>query len=214
MFQGILCESQERWFSLIERALMSVYDKTGLEEMLNALKNLGVEIIASSGTAAKIRALGYGKVREVSEYTGHPESPGGLLKTLHPKIHGGLLLDWDNREHRDYMERNGILPFDLVVINLYPFEETVNRRASILEAAENIDIGGPAMMRAAAKGALLFNRLVVIVDPYQYDSVIKTLRDEGWPLPPDMRRRLAEEAFRRTSQYDEAIYRYLERLRE
>ena len=199
---------------MIERALMSVYDKTGLEEMLIALKYFGVEIIASSGTAAKIRALGYGKVREVSEYTGHPESPGGLLKTLHPKIHGGLLLDWDNREHRDYMERNGILPFDLVVINLYPFEETVNRRASILEAAENIDIGGPAMMRAAAKGALLFNRLVVIVDPSQYDSVIKTLRDEGWPLPPDMRRRLAEEAFRRTSQYDEAIYRYLERLRE
>ena len=199
---------------MIERALMSVYNKTGLEEMLNALKNLGVEIIASSGTAAKIRALGYGKVREVSEYTGHPESPGGLLKTLHPRIHGGLLLDWDNREHRDYMERNGILPFDLVVINLYPFEETVNRRASILEAAENIDIGGPAMMRAAAKGALLFNRLVVIVDPSQYDSVIKTLRDEGWPLPPDMRRRLAEDAFRRTSQYDETIYRYLERLRE
>ena len=199
---------------MIERALMSVYNKTGLEEMLNALKNLGVEIIASSGTAAKIRALGYGKVREVSEYTGHPESPGGLLKTLHPKIHGGLLLDWDNREHREYMEGNGILPFDLVVINLYPFEETVNRRASILEAAKNIDIGGPAMMRAAAKGALLFNRLVVIVDPYQYDSVIKTLRDDDWPLPPDMRRRLAEEAFRRTSQYDEAIYRYLERLRE
>ena len=199
---------------MIERALMSVYDKTGLEEMLNALKNLGVEIIASSGTAAKIRALGYGKVREVAEYTGHPESPGGLLKTLHPRIHGGLLLDWDNREHREYMEGNGILPFDLVVINLYPFEETVNRRASILEAAENIDIGGPAMVRAAAKGALLFNRLVVIVDPSQYDSVIKTLRDEGWPLPPDMRRRLAEEAFRRTSQYDEAIYRYLERLRE
>src|SRR3972149_3418753 len=102
MFQGILCESQERWFSLIERALMSVYNKTGLEEMLNALKNLGVEIIASSGTAAKIRALGYGKVREVSEYTGHPESPGGLLKTLHPKIHGGLLLNRNNAKHKAY----------------------------------------------------------------------------------------------------------------
>jgi len=199
---------------VMERALMSVYDKTGLEMIVSTLESFGVEIIASSGTAAKIKALGYGKVREVSEYTGHPESPGGLLKTLHPKIHGGLLLDWNDTEHRSYMERHGITPFDLVVINLYPFEETVNRRASILEAAENIDIGGPAMMRAAAKGALLFNRLVVIVDPSQYDSVIKTLRDEGWPLPKGMRRRLAEEAFRRTSQYDEAIYRYLEKLRE
>ena len=195
---------------MMERVLMSVYDKTGLEEMISVLKDIGVEIIASSGTAAKIKEIGYGKVREVSEYTGHAESPDGLLKTLHPKIHGGLLLDWDDLAHRAYMERHGILPFDLVIINLYPFERTIAREASFQEAAENIDIGGPAIIRAAAKGAILYDKLAVIVDPSQYGLVIGALRDVGWPLPRDLRRRLAREAFSRTSRYDEAICRYLE----
>jgi phosphoribosylaminoimidazolecarboxamide formyltransferase/IMP cyclohydrolase len=198
---------------MIERVLISVSDKTGLEELVEALGQLGVEIVASSGTASKVKALGYGKVREVSEYTGHPESPGGLLKTLHPKIHGGLLLNRDNPDHRDYMDKQGILPFDLVVVNLYPFEETVKGGATLLEAAEEIDIGGPAMIRAAAKGALLYNKIAVVVDPSQYVDLISSLQENRGDIPSKLKRRLAEEAFRRTAEYDAAICRYLEKVR-
>jgi len=181
---------------------------------VDGLSPLGVEIVASSGTAARIRELGYGNVKEVSEYTGHPESPGGLLKTLHPKIHGGLLLNWDDDEHRKYMERHNIRPFDLVVINLYPFEAAAERGAGLREAAENIDIGGPTMMRAAAKAALLYGRVTVVVDPAQYGEVVEALRENEGAIPSALRRRLAEEAFKRTAEYDAAIRRYLDRLEE
>jgi len=196
---------------MIERALISVSDKTGLERLVEALGKYGVEIVSSSGTAARIRGLGYGNVVEVSEYTGHPESPGGLLKTLHPKIHGGLLLDPSDPEHRAYMERHGIKSFDLVVVNLYPFEAAAGRGAGLREAAENIDIGGPAMIRAAAKAALLYDRVAVVVDPAQYGEVVEALRENDGAVPSALRRRLAEEAFRRTAEYDAAICRYLER---
>jgi len=194
----------------VERALVSVSDKAGLESLVDALSKLGAEIVASSGTAARIREMGYGNVKEVSEYTGHPESPGGLLKTLHPKIHGGLLLDRENPEHRAYMKRHGIRPFDLVVVNLYPFEAAAGRGAGLREAAENIDIGGPTMIRAAAKAALLHDRVAVVVDPSQYGEVVEALRESGGTLDPGLRRRLAEEAFKRTAEYDAAICGYLE----
>jgi len=199
---------------MIERALISVSDKTGLDRLMEGLSRLCVETVASSGTAARIRELGYGNVKEVSEYTGHPESPGGLLKTLHPKIHGGLLLDRDDPEHREYMERQGIRPFDLVVVNLYPFEAAAERGAGLREAAENIDIGGPALMRAAAKAALLYGRVAVVVDPAQYGEVVEALRENDGAIPSALRRMLAEEAFKRTAEYDAVIRSYLDRLEE
>ena len=196
---------------MIERALISVSDKTGLDGLVEELSRLDVEIVASSGTAARIRELGYGNVKVVSDYTSYPESPGGLLKTLHPKIHGGLLLDRDDPEHREYMERHGIQPFDLVVVNLYPFEDAVERGVGLREAAENIDIGGPTMIRAAAKAALLYDKVTVVVDPAQYGQVVEALRENDGAIPSELRRRLAEEAFKRTAEYDAAICGYMER---
>ena len=196
---------------MIERALISVSDKTSLDGLVEELSRLDVEIVASSGTAARIKELGYGNVKEVSDYTGYPESPGGLLKTLHPKIHGGLLLDRDDPEHREYMERHGIQPFDLVVVNLYPFEDAVERGVGLRKAAENIDIGGPTMMRAAAKAALLYDNVTVVVDPAQYEHVVKALRENEGAIPSELRRRLVEEAFKSTTEYDAAICGYLGR---
>jgi phosphoribosylaminoimidazolecarboxamide formyltransferase/IMP cyclohydrolase len=194
---------------MIKRALISVYDKSGLGELVEALSEFGVEIVSSGGTARRIRGMGY-DVTEVAEYTGHPESPGGLLKTLHPRIHGGILLDPGNPEHRDYMEQHGIKAFDLVCVNLYPFEQVAARGAGLKEAAENIDIGGPTMTRSAAKATLLHDTMAVVTDPSQYREVVETLRANGGELTPGLRRRLAEKAFERTVEYDAAIVEYLE----
>jgi len=195
---------------MIKRALISVYDKSGLEEIISALGEFGVEIVSSGGTARRIRELGYPRLKEVAEYTGHPESPGGLLKTLHPKIHGGILLNPEDPEHRAYMERHGIEGFDLVCVNLYPFEEVAAKGADLVEAAENIDIGGPTMTRSAAKAALLYDSVAVVTDPSQYAEVVETLRANNGELTPELRRSLAEKAFKRTSGYDRAIVDYLE----
>lgn len=199
---------------MIERALISVYNKSGLEEMVEALGELGVEILSSGGTARRIRELGYGNLIEVADYTGYPESPGGLIKTLHPKVHGGFLLNREDPEHDAYMNSQGIETIEMLVSNLYPFEEVVSRGACLEEAAENIDIGGPAMTRSAAKAALLYGNVAVITDPSQYDTVIKALREnKGW-LPSEMIRELAEKAFKRTASYDSAIVAYLKGLEE
>jgi phosphoribosylaminoimidazolecarboxamide formyltransferase/IMP cyclohydrolase len=171
---------------MIKRALISVYDKSGLGELMEALSEFGVEIVSSGGTARRIRGMGY-DVTEVAEYTGHPESPGGLLKTLHPRIHGGILLDPGNPEHR-----------------------VAARGAGLKEAAENIDIGGPTMTRSAAKATLLHDTMAVVTDPSQYREVVETLRANGGELTPGLRRRLAEKAFERTVEYDAAIVEYLE----
>jgi phosphoribosylaminoimidazolecarboxamide formyltransferase/IMP cyclohydrolase len=192
------------------RALISVYDKSGLEGLVEALGELGFEIVSSGGTAKRVRELGYKQLTEVSDYTGFPESPGGLLKTLHPRVHGGLLLSRGVPEHRAYMDRHGIQPFDLVVVNLYPFEATVAKGADLETAAENIDIGGPTMIRSAAKAALLYGRVAVVTDPSQYPEIIRALRSHGGELPKGLVRSLAEKAFRRTSAYDSAIAAYLE----
>ena len=195
---------------MIERALISVYDKSGLEELAAALAGYGVEIISSGGTARRIREIGYDRLVEVSDYTGHPESPGGLVKTLHPKVHGGLLLDSDRHDHRRWMEENGVKPIDLVVCNLYPFEEVVAGGADLIKAGDNIDIGGPAMTRSAAKAALLYDRVCIVTDPAQYPEVVETLRNNGGELTTELRRRYAHLAFKRTAGYDSAIVSYLE----
>lgn len=195
---------------MIKRALISVYDKNGLEELVEALAEYGVEIVSSGGTARRIRELGYGKLVEVSDYTGHPESPGGLVKTLHPKVHGGLLLNRENPSHVKWMDENNVKPIDIVVSNLYPFEKVVEGGADLETAAENIDIGGPSMTRSAAKAALLYDRVAIITDPAQYPEVIKTLRENDGELTTELRRSLAEKAFKRTEGYDSAIVAYLE----
>jgi len=195
---------------LIKRALVSVYDKSGLEELAEALGTYDVEIISSGGTARRIKELGYRRLVEVSDYTGHPESPGGLVKTLHPKVHGGLLMDRDDPEHRRWMEENGVKPIDLVVVNLYPFEDVVAGGADLETAGHNIDIGGPAMVRSAAKASILYDKACIVTSPSQYPEVIKTLKAHRGALTTDLRRRYALEAFKRTAAYDKAIVGYLE----
>ncbi len=195
---------------MIKRAIISVYDKGGLEELVEALGGFDVEIISSGGTARKIRELGYRNLVEVSDYTGHPESPGGLVKTLHPRVHGGLLLDRDDPVHRAWMDENSVGAIDMVVSNLYPFERVVAGGAGLREAADNIDIGGPTLTRSAAKAALLYDRVAIVTDPGQYPEVIEALRGNGGELTTELRRRYALKAFRRTREYDSAIVSYLE----
>ena len=199
---------------MITRALISVPDKTGLEELVKALGKFGVEIVSSGGTAKKIKELGHRKLTEVSDYTGHPESPGGLLKTLHPRVHGGLLLSPTIPEHRKYMEKHGIKPFELVVVNLYPFEAAVAKGADLLTAAENIDIGGPTMIRSAAKAALLYGIVAVVTDPSQYKDIISALKSNKGDIPAETKRELAEKAYAHTSGYDATITAYLEKERK
>lgn len=197
---------------MIKRALISVYDKTGLEELVAALGEYKVEIISSGGTARRIREIGYEKLVEVSEYTGHPESPGGLVKTLHPKVHGGLLLDAKDPEHKRWMEENMVESIDLLVSSLYPFEKVVAGGADLTKASDNIDIGGPTMTRSAAKASLLYDGACIVTDISQYPEVIKTLNENNGNLTSELRKRYALEAFKRTAGYDKAIVRYLEEV--
>ena len=148
----------------IERALISVSDKKGIVEFCRGLAALGIELVSTGGTAALLRQNQIA-VRDVSELTGFPEMMDGRVKTLHPKIHGGILALRDNTAHLDKMREHGILPIDLVVVNLYPFEDTVARSAPFEEIVENIDIGGPSMVRAAAKN---HRHVGVVVDPEDY----------------------------------------------
>lgn len=195
---------------MIKRALISVYDKRGLEELVPALAKYGVKIISSGGTARRIKEIGYSDLVEVSEYTGHPESPGGLVKTLHPKIHGGLLLDRAEEEHAKWMKENDIEPIDLVVVNLYPFEKVVEGGANLETAGHNIDIGGPTMTRSAAKASLLYDKTCIVSDPKQYPELMKTLEENKGELTTQLRRKYALQAFERTAGYDAAIVGYLE----
>jgi phosphoribosylaminoimidazolecarboxamide formyltransferase/IMP cyclohydrolase len=195
---------------MIKKALISVYDKSGLDSLIEVLAEFEVEIVSSGGTAQKIKTLDYPHLTEVADYTSHPESPGGLLKTLHPKIHGGILLNPKIPEHQIYMKEHSIEPFDLVCVNLYPFERVVAEGAAFEKVAENIDIGGPTMTRSAAKAALLYDTIAVITDKSQYSEVAKTLRKYNGELTTELKRRLAKKAFKRTANYDRAIVEYLE----
>jgi phosphoribosylaminoimidazolecarboxamide formyltransferase/IMP cyclohydrolase len=191
----------------VRRALVSVHDKTGVVELARGLAALGIEILSTGGTARLLRETGVA-VRDVADVTGFPEMLDGRVKTLHPGIHGGILARRDRPEHMAALERHGIGPIDLVVIALYPFQETVARAGVTLEEAiEQIDIGGPAMIRAAAKNSASVG---VVTDPAQYEPLLADLRASGGALSEETRRRLAREAFRRTAQYDAAIAAYLE----
>jgi phosphoribosylaminoimidazolecarboxamide formyltransferase/IMP cyclohydrolase len=186
---------------------VSVHDKTGLVELARALHELGVEILSTGGTARLLRDSGV-PVREVADVTGFPEMLDGRVKTLHPKIHGGILARRDSPEHAAALEQHGIPPIDLVVVALYPFEATVARPGvARAEAIEQIDIGGPAMIRAAAKNHA---SVAVVTDASQYAWVLSELRASGGALSDETRYRLAQEAFRRTAQYDAAIVAYLQ----
>jgi phosphoribosylaminoimidazolecarboxamide formyltransferase/IMP cyclohydrolase len=185
------------------RAILSVYDKSGLVDFAGGLSELGWSLIASGGTARSLRQAGL-TVSEVADYTGSPEILGGRVKTLHPAIHGGLLAR-PVAEDREQLRQLGWDLIDLVVVNLYPFEETIARpEATLEEAIENIDIGGVAMMRAAAKN---FARVSLVCDPADYPSVLAELRAGG--VSPERRRALAVKGFRQTMRYDAAIYAYL-----
>ena len=185
----------------IRRALISVSDKQGLTELANALVEYGVEILSTGGTAKALKEAG-AQVKDVAEHTGFPEMMDGRLKTLHPTVHGGLLAIRDNPEHAAAAQAHGIAPIDLLVVNLYPFEETAGRGAAFAECIENIDIGGPAMIRAAAKNHA---SVTVVVDPQDYDSVLESMRKNGGATTLDLRRVLAAKAYARTASYDAAI---------
>ena len=190
----------------IKRALISVSDKTGVIEFAGELARRGVEIISTGGTARALREAGIA-VREVSDVTGFPEMMDGRVKTLHPKVHGALLGLRDDDEHQAAMRQHGIEPIDLLVVNLYPFEETVNDPSvSLIEAIEQIDIGGPAMIRSAAKN---FRDVAVVVDANLYEIVLSELTETDGALSGTMRQMLATLAFMRTSAYDAAITNFL-----
>jgi phosphoribosylaminoimidazolecarboxamide formyltransferase/IMP cyclohydrolase len=185
----------------ISRALLSVSDKSGLVAFARALAGHGIELVSTGGTAKALADAGL-KVRDVSDLTGFPEMMDGRLKTLHPKVHGGLLAVRDNREHAAAMEKHGIGLIDLLVVNLYPFEATVRGGADFAHCIENIDIGGPAMLRAAAKNHA---DVAVIVDPRDYGTMLDELKAHGGATTLALRRQLAAKAYARTAAYDAAI---------
>ncbi len=189
----------------LKRALLSVSDKTGLVELGKALSERGVELLSTGGSAKTLRDAGLA-VRDVAEVTGFPEMMDGRVKTLHPMVHGGLLALRDNDEHLAAMEAHGIGPIDLLVVNLYPFEETVAKGADFDTCIENIDIGGPAMIRAAAKNHAFVS---VVVDVEDYDKLIGDLDQHNGKTCPKFRRKLAQTAYARTAAYDAAVSNWM-----
>ncbi|HEX4966126.1 MAG TPA: bifunctional phosphoribosylaminoimidazolecarboxamide formyltransferase/IMP cyclohydrolase [Thermoanaerobaculia bacterium] len=187
------------------RALISVYDKEGLPELARGLTRLGIEVVSTGGTLKLLEEKGI-PVTAVSEVTGFPEILDGRVKTLHPKVHGGILANREVPEHLEALAAHGIDRIDVVVVNLYPFRETVARGASFAETIEMIDVGGPTMVRAAAKNA---GSVVVVVDPADYPRVLAALEEGEGVAPEGLRRELALKAFRHTASYDAAISEWL-----
>ncbi|MFC3227238.1 bifunctional phosphoribosylaminoimidazolecarboxamide formyltransferase/IMP cyclohydrolase [Marinibaculum pumilum] len=194
----------------VRRALISVSDKTGLEAFGRFLADRGVEILSTGGTFAALRKAGIA-VREVSEATGFPEIMDGRVKTLHPTVHGGILGRRDLPAHREAMETHAIAPIDLVVVNLYPFEATVARGADFAETIENIDIGGPAMIRSAAKNHA---DVAVVVDVEDYEPVMAAMTANDGAVPDTLRQALAAKAYARTAAYDAAISTWFAKVLE
>ncbi|WP_196602372.1 IMP cyclohydrolase [Pectinatus frisingensis] len=189
----------------IRRALLSVSDKSGIVELARKLHAAGIEIVSTGGTMRAIKEVGI-PVLYVSDVTGFPEIMDGRVKTLNPYIHGGILAVRDNPNHLQAMHDHKITAIDLVVVNLYPFRQTIAKpNVTLAEAIENIDIGGPAMIRAAAKN---FKYVTVIVNPSNYGKVADMILKNG-EVSADFRMQLAQEAFRHTAQYDECIQKYL-----
>ncbi|NIA07387.1 MAG: IMP cyclohydrolase [Actinobacteria bacterium] len=190
----------------VRRALVSVSDKAGVVEFVKALASMGVTIISTGGTARALSEAGI-KVVPVEEVTGFPEMMNGRVKTLHPKVHGGILAVKDNADHVQAMKTHGIESIDMVCVNLYPFEKTVAQPdCTLAEAVENIDIGGPSMIRSAAKNHAF---VAVVTDPEQYQDVIEELKANDGGLTKATRAKLALAAFTRTAEYDRAISEYL-----
>ncbi|MGE3242410.1 MAG: bifunctional phosphoribosylaminoimidazolecarboxamide formyltransferase/IMP cyclohydrolase [Pirellulales bacterium] len=194
----------------IERAILSVSDKTGLSDFARELAAAGVELYASGGTLKHLEQAGIA-VREIASYTGFPEMMDGRLKTLHPKIHGGILCRRDRPDDMDSIAQQGILPFELVVVNLYPFEETIARPGvTVEEAIEQIDIGGPTLVRGAAKNHAF---VTIACEPGQYPKILAEFRSGG-ATSPELRRELAGAAYAHTGKYDTAIGEYFARLKQ
>lgn len=194
---------------MIKRALISVSDKKGVVDFAKELSGMGIEILSTGGTAKALRDAGV-PVIEVSEYTGFPEMLDGRLKTLHPKIHGGLLSRRSNPKDMEDIQRHGIKTIDMVVVNLYPFEATTSKpNVTFDEAIENIDIGGPTMLRASAKN---FQDVAVVVDPDDYVKVIGEIRAAKGELSKETKLNLARKVFAHTARYDTLIADYLVRV--
>ncbi len=192
----------------VERALISLTDKSGIEGFAKALTELGVEILSTGGTAKKMRDAGI-EVTDVSDFTGFPEMLDGRVKTLHPLIHGGILNQRENPAHRKQCEEYGIRDIDIVAVNLYAFEKTVaDPNCSLADAIENIDIGGPTLLRASAKN---FRDVTVIVDPADYEQVLAEIKKDG-NTTLKTRFRLAVKVFQLTAAYDTTIADWLARV--
>lgn len=190
----------------INRALISVSDKQGIVEFARGLADLKVEILSTGGTAKLLKENGV-PVKLVSEYTKFPEMLNGRVKTLHPKVHGGILAIRDSERHMTQLKEHGITPIDMVIVNLYPFEATIKKKdVSIDEAIENIDIGGPTMIRSAAKN---HNGVAVVVNPERYDDILQELKTNGGGISSDFSSKLALEAFEHTAKYDSVISDFL-----
>ncbi|HIH22611.1 TPA: bifunctional phosphoribosylaminoimidazolecarboxamide formyltransferase/IMP cyclohydrolase [Candidatus Micrarchaeota archaeon] len=190
----------------IQRALVSVFDKTGIVEFAKELSAMGIEIVSSGGTSRELAKSGI-KVTDVASVTGFPEMMDGRVKTLHPKIHGAILADRSKKSHLDEAKKAGVELIDLVVVNLYPFEQvTANEKVELGEAIENIDIGGPTLVRSAAKN---YSSVGVVVNPKRYESVIAELKKEKCSLSEQTRKSLALEAFEHVAHYDVVIEQYL-----
>lgn len=189
----------------IRRAVVSVSDKTGLSEIVSFLKNFDIEILSTGGTKKYLDEFDLNPL-EISSYTGFPEIMDGRVKTLHPKIHGGILNIRDDNKHQMSMESLGIKHIDMVIVNLYPFKEVISKGCTFEEAIENIDIGGPSMIRAAAKN---YKYVTVVVDPEDYLKVIENMKQNNGETTEELRFYLAKKVYSLTSDYDSAIHSYL-----
>src|SRR5579863_4618736 len=195
--------------SRIQRAILSVTDKTGLADFARKLAALGIELISTGGTAKLLRDSGI-TVKDISELTGFPEMLDGRVKTLHPKVHGGILHRRENPAHTAAVAEHGIQPIDMVVVNLYAFEKTAAKPGAVFdELIENIDIGGPSMIRSAAKN---FHDVAVVTSPSDYQSIADELARSGGSLSKATKWRLAQKAFATTAAYDSAIASTLEQI--
>ncbi|MCX5807459.1 MAG: IMP cyclohydrolase [Proteobacteria bacterium] len=189
----------------IRRAVVSVSNKSGLSELTPFLKSYDIEILSTGGTKKYLDGIGVNPI-EISAYTGFPEIMDGRVKTLHPKVHGGILNIRDNVDHQRSMDSLGIKNIDMIIVNLYPFKEVISKGCTFDEAIENIDIGGPSMIRAAAKN---YKYVTVVVDPEDYTKVMDNMKQNNGETTEDIRFYLAKKVFFFTSDYDSAIYTYL-----
>jgi len=194
----------------IKRAVISVSSKNNLSDLALFLKSYNIELLSTGGTKKYLESIGTNPI-EVSSYTGFPEIMDGRVKTLHPKIHGGILNVRDNAEHQKAMENLSIKHIDMIVVNLYPFKEVISKGCTLEVAIENIDIGGPSMIRSAAKN---FKYVTVVVDPDDYPKVMEEMKKYDGETSEDFRLYLAKKVFSITSEYDKTIFTYLSNIKD